>query len=227
MRVVSLLLIVGPWAIPSTAQPPGKSMFVFQNGFWLNLHQFLRGEMYRRGAKETPGLDPASLDVPDRATWQSALDAYTDLAKRNVIFDPMLVRIANALAQVDDVAHLPESLIDPGTTAALNAAAPIYRARLWPARRRDNDAWIASAKQLIGRHETAMASRLAATYFTSGAVASRELATTGNREYVPYGYRYNQYLPSERLALERDWQPYLEGKTSFEQALHDLVRDAR
>jgi hypothetical protein len=30
-----------------------------------------------------------------------------------------------------------------------------------------------------------------------------------------------------RAAFERDWQPYLDGKISFEQALHDVVRDAR
>jgi hypothetical protein len=28
-------------------------------------------------------------------------------------------------------------------------------------------------------------------------------------------------------AFERHWRPYLEGKAPFDQALHDLVRDAR
>jgi len=34
-------------------------------------------------------------------------------------------------------------------------------------------------------------------------------------------------MAADRAALGRDWQPYLEGKVPFEQALHDLVRDAR
>jgi hypothetical protein len=146
---------------------PRQSMFVFQNNFWLNLHQFVRGEAYRHSVKAAPGIDPASLDEADRAVWTAAVDAYTDLAKRNVVFDDTLRRIANALAMVGDVAHLPDSLdaiIGASTTAALNANAPIYRARLWPARQRDNNVWIASAKALIDRHETAMAASLAAAY---------------------------------------------------------------
>ena len=63
--------------------------------------------------------------------------------------------------------------------------------------------------------------------FTSGAIARQELARSGRPEYVPYAYRYNQYTPVERSAFERDWQPYLDRRVSFELALHNLVRDAR
>jgi hypothetical protein len=63
--------------------------------------------------------------------------------------------------------------------------------------------------------------------FTSGAVARRELADTGRPGYEPYVDRYNMLPPAERPAFERDWQPYLDGKASFDLALHDLVRDAR
>ena len=48
-------------------------MFVFQNNFWVNLHQFLRGEIYRRQVNARLGLDPASLSEADRAAWASAL----------------------------------------------------------------------------------------------------------------------------------------------------------
>jgi hypothetical protein len=63
--------------------------------------------------------------------------------------------------------------------------------------------------------------------FTTGAVARRELERTGRAGYLSYGDRYNQIPPPARSAFERDWQPHLDGKISFEQALHDLVRDAR
>jgi hypothetical protein len=294
-------------------------MFVFQNSFWLNLHQFLRGEVYRRNVKAAPGLDPASLHEQDRAVWLGAMDAYSDLAKRDLVFDETLRRIANTLATVGDVAQLPDGLLDASTTAALNRAAPIYGARIWPARARDNTAWIASAKALLDQHETAMAASLAAAYhinwpsepilvdvvgeigpnsavthsappgyaahtqasagsprnrgdaplellfheaahaapvesriramideegarqklqadpdlwhamimFTSGVLTRRELAASGHADYVPYAYRYNQLTPAERSAFERDWQPYLDGKIPMDQALHDLVRDAR
>jgi len=302
---------------------PRQSMFVFHNNFWLNLHQFVRGEAYRRGVKAVPGVDPASLDEADRAVWSAAVDAYADFAKRDVLFDDTLRRIANTLAMVGEAARLPDSAADvigASTAATLNAAAPIYRVHVWPSRQRDNDVWIATAKALLDRHETAIAASLAAIYhitwpsdpmlvdavgeigpnsavtndgpagfaahiqagaasprntvgaplellfheachtlscagriqamisdesarqklqpppnlwhamimYTSGAAARRELAKDGGTEYVPYGYRYNdQYTPAQRSAFESDWQPYLDGKISLDQALHDLVRDSR
>jgi hypothetical protein len=63
--------------------------------------------------------------------------------------------------------------------------------------------------------------------YTSGAIARRELAKTGRPGYEPYVDRYDQLPPAERSAFERDWQPYLVGKVSFQQALRELVRDAR
>jgi hypothetical protein len=294
-------------------------MFVFQNNFWLNLHQFLRGEIYRRRVNAALGLDPASLSEADRAAWASVLDVYTGVSRQDLIFDAEAQQIDNTLAIVGDVARLRDGLLDTSTTAALNAAAPIYRLRLWPARQRDNDAWNAHAKALVDRHETAMASALASVYhitwprepylvdavgeigpnsavthvgpagfaahiqagaaslrntgdaplellfheashgssvegsitamiedecrrqtlavppnlwhlmimYTSGAIAWRELAETGRLGYEPYVDRYDQLPPTERSAFGRDWQPYIDGKAPFRQALHDLVRDAR
>jgi hypothetical protein len=297
-------------------------MFVFQDNFWLNLHQFLRGEVYRRNVKAAPGLDEGLLSGTDLGVWTRSLDAYADLARRDVLFDDLLRRIGNALATAGDVQAIPEGLdrtIGANTRIALNAAAPIYRARVWPARQRENQAWIASARALLAQHETPMASKLARLYgvgwprapilvdvvgevgpnsaithggppgfaahtqasagsrrntgdaplelllheaahaepveahiqrmieeecarqklpapenlwhalimYTSGAVAREELAKSGGRDYIPYADRYHQYTSAEQSALERDWQPYVDGKASREQTLHDLVRDAR
>jgi len=316
--VAIALVLIGVSATASTAQTR-QSLFVFQNNFWVNLHQFLRGEIYRRGASLPLGMDPAALSETDRTAWASAIEVYIDIAKGDLIFDENARRIANTLAMTGEAARLPEGLLDARTTAALNAAAPIYRARLWPDRERDNQAWNASAKALVDRHETAMLAALAKVYgatwprepylvdavgeigpnsavthdgppgfaahiqasagstrntgdaplellfheashvplvggrigtmineecarqklsvppnlwhfmimFTTGVVARRELADTGSPGYATYGDRYNQLPPAVRSAFERDWQPYLDGKISFEPALHDLVRDAR
>jgi len=306
---------------PGLAQP-SQSMFVFQTRFWLNLHQFLSGEAYRRSVKAAPGLDAAALNASDRAIWISAIDPYNDIFNPNLVFDEGHIRMANALAMTDDAARLPESLdaaLGPNIVAALKAAAPIYRARLWPARQRDNDAWIASAKSLMQGHETAMKAALEAALhvtwpperilvdavgetgpnsaithggptgfaahtqaaagsecntgnvplrllfheathmpqvagrigalineetarqklqplpnfwhtlllFTPSEIAQRKLGLTENVDYIRYPYCKLQITTSEQAAFERDWQPYLDGKTSFENALHDLVRDAR
>jgi hypothetical protein len=313
-RLIAALALATICAAPAAAQPQ-KSMFVFQNNFWLNLHQFVRGEGYRRSVKATLGLDPASLSDADRATWTTAVDAYADFAKRDVLFDDGLRSVQDVLAGVHDVTRLPEGLLDASTTRTLNAAAPIYRARVWPDRQRGNDAWIARTKTLMDRHEPAMAARVASVYrlswprdpvlvdavgeigpnsavtysgmagfsahvqagaasprdtadaplelmfhevmharelggrimsmiqeecakqsldappdlwhymimFTAGALAQRELANG----YKTYGERYPGMPPNVRAAFQRDWEPYLDGKVPFEQALHDLVRDAR
>ena len=63
--------------------------------------------------------------------------------------------------------------------------------------------------------------------FTPSEIARHELGQTEKVDYVRYPFCKLQLTPAEQTALERDWQPYLDGKTSFETALHDLVRDAR
>ena len=89
-------------------------MFVYQNNFWANLNEFLRGEVYRRGAKLPPGIDPALLSESDLASWTSAIEVYTD-AKWDRIFDEDARQISNTLAMVGDAtreAHVTIILID-------------------------------------------------------------------------------------------------------------------
>ncbi len=69
----------------------------------------------------------------------------------------------------------------------------------------------------------------AVIFYTTGELARRELGKSGDPQYKPYAYRNGVYTRGwQRLrdALERDWLPYLDSKTSYEQALAALVRDA-
>jgi hypothetical protein len=66
-------------------------------------------------------------------------------------------------------------------------------------------------------------------FYTVGEMTRRELGKGGNAAYKPYAYRYQLYTGGwQRLrdALERDWRPYLDGQTSWDDALAALVRDA-
>jgi hypothetical protein len=63
--------------------------------------------------------------------------------------------------------------------------------------------------------------------FTTGEVARRQLERTGTFGYVPYVYRDNQLPRAVLAAFEQQWRPYLDGNTSFEQALSALVRNTR
>jgi hypothetical protein len=68
----------------------------------------------------------------------------------------------------------------------------------------------------------------AVIFYTTGELVRRELGRVGDAHYMPYAYRFNVYekgmLP-DRAALERDWQPWLDGAVPFEEALRNLVRD--
>lgn len=69
----------------------------------------------------------------------------------------------------------------------------------------------------------------AVQFYTVGAVVKKALAEHGVPEYVPYAYKFGLFdrgtWPKFRPALEHDWQLYLDGKTSLQQAIVGLVRD--
>jgi hypothetical protein len=65
-------------------------------------------------------------------------------------------------------------------------------------------------------------------FYTTGELVRRALGKTGNSHYLPYAYRFSVYekgmLP-DRASLEKNWQPWLDGRVPFEEALRNLVRD--
>ncbi|HET9211639.1 MAG TPA: hypothetical protein VFR03_14630 [Thermoanaerobaculia bacterium] len=65
-------------------------------------------------------------------------------------------------------------------------------------------------------------------FYTSGELVKRELHKEKDPGYKPYAYRFGVYdrgWQPLRAGLEKDWQPYLDGKVSFSQALTRLVAD--
>jgi len=65
-------------------------------------------------------------------------------------------------------------------------------------------------------------------FYTAGELARRALGRSGDAHYLPYADRYKVYSRgwlTLRAAVERNWQPYLNGKTTFEAALEATVRD--
>src|SRR5262245_28560320 len=129
-RLAAALVLLAVWA-PDSITQTNQSMFVFRDNFWLNLHQFLRGEDYRRRAKLPPGIDPATLSEANRMAWSSAMDVYVEIAKGDLVFDENARRIANTLATTGELTRLPDGLLEARTIRALNGAAPIYREKLW------------------------------------------------------------------------------------------------
>jgi hypothetical protein len=65
-------------------------------------------------------------------------------------------------------------------------------------------------------------------FYTSGVELRRLLPAPEQAAFTPYAYRYGVYRGKWRQyqrVLETDWQAYLDGKTSFENAIHSMVAD--
>ncbi|MFL6263580.1 MAG: hypothetical protein ACJ76Y_28125 [Thermoanaerobaculia bacterium] len=319
-RIIAIVL-----AVSSLISLPGhplraaetQAQFRFQDNFWVNLHHFVRAEARRRAFNAPPGMPASALSETEKTAWSLGVDAYADLAKLSLIFDERLVLINNALASQGETATLPEGLIEPGALAALNRAAPVYRAHLWPEHRRANEEWIAATRPLVEQHAPALIRALADAYhvkwsaepilmdvsceggpvgayttggppglaahtviapaqlrdsaaafetvfheaahsvddqimklvdaeaarqgvkphselwhgiifYTTGELVKRELHKEKDASYQPYAYRFGVYdrgWQTIRAGLERDWQPYLDGKVDFPHALAKLVAD--
>jgi hypothetical protein len=159
--VLTVLTVIG---LPGRPLRAAETQFRFQDNFWVNLHHFVRAEARRRAFAAPLVMPMSGLSEAERAAWTSSIDAYADLAKLSLIFDERLVRINNALASQDEAATLPEGLVEPGILAALNRAAPVYRAHLWPEHRRLNEEWITATRPLVEQHAPALIRALAGAY---------------------------------------------------------------
>jgi hypothetical protein len=233
------------------------------------------------------------------------------LANLSLFHRDRLIRINNALALIGPDS-LPADAVEPAIAAALNSAAPLYRAQLWEQHRRANDQWIAAREPLVRRHAPALAKMLSAAYhepwptapilvdlsveagpdgayttadapsgfgghtviapsqysdpdmafeivfheashtmggafanrlskegrvpdlwhvlifYTSGELVRRELGKQNDPNYKTIGDRVYPAAGWQKLhaAAVKDWQPYLDGKTSFDDAVKAVVHDA-
>jgi hypothetical protein len=70
----------------------------------------------------------------------------------------------------------------------------------------------------------------AVLFYTSGVELRRLLPPTEQASFTPYAYANGVYRggdwPKYRVVLEKDWQAYLDGKMSFDAAIHTLATDA-
>jgi len=118
-------------------------VFVFQGNFWVNLHHFPRHESRQRMLGLPRELSLSILRPDEQTTWQAALDAYGDLARRSFVLDETLVQVDNTLTMLSGPT-VSTTAIDPKFVVALNRAAPIYRRHRWSQDHRENQQWIAT-----------------------------------------------------------------------------------
>ncbi|HXU46892.1 MAG TPA: hypothetical protein VN783_15290 [Thermoanaerobaculia bacterium] len=209
---------------PEPPAVPRHPLFAFRAGFWVSLHHHLRGEARRldlvKEGKLEPEPDPASLPPAERSAWEGALAIYArTMATRDLVFDPGMAEIKNALAGVGGAAHLPAAdlpALPPEVRTALELAAPVYRARLWPEHERLARAWIAEMAPLVDRFGPAIAPRVAAanrTYWPAEPIPVEIVPEAG-----PNG-AYTTSPPTRTSISSRD--PGYRGLSGLEMLFHE------
>ncbi len=180
--VCLVLLFLVPLA-PAQDEPPPAPLpvFEFHSGFWLNLHHTLY-RMARSQRAANSAANPAAansgianLSPAEQRVWTAAIVYYSKTyADSDLTVSLEMILIKNQLGDFetceDLVGHKKKSC-DAGLpaklTEVLDAAAPVYRARLWPEHDRANRRWISAVAPLVRRNGLDLAHRLAEIYQTN------------------------------------------------------------
>ncbi len=166
-------------------------VFEFHSGFWMNLHHALYEEARIR--EQRPTERPTSSSLPAKSeekrneasskaqgsvsaeeerAWNEAVDYYVaTLARRDLLFDGEMVDTKNQLAELENCKDLSgrsghgcAALLRPEQVAALEKAAPFYRARWWAEHDGTNRAWIATVSALVRDLGRSLAEQLSTVY---------------------------------------------------------------
>ena len=162
-KVAAAVVVALLAAATAPAQTPAAvPRFDYHSGFWLNLHHVLYHEAGRKDPVPTAGL----TDEQTRA-WTAAVAAYREkFVKRDLLFDQEMIDVKDRLGDLEAAASLRDSGLPADLVAALEQAAPVYRARWWAEHDRANRAWIEHVTKLVERHGAALAADLAVAYAT-------------------------------------------------------------
>lgn len=153
-----------------------SSVFEFHSGFWINLHDFIYHQARisarqpaggsARAAGTSPGVaDTEGLTPEQQRTWAAVLDYYRRTwIEHDLLFDEEMVRIKDRLVETEAAADLKRSELQPELVAALERAAPIYRARWWAEQGRANRLWVEAVTPLVNRFGGTLIGQLTTAY---------------------------------------------------------------
>jgi hypothetical protein len=161
-------------------------VFELHSGFWINLHHTLYHQARLRTAaaqpdKNTKSSGPTLNTAPDakpaltsaeQHIWDDAVAYYVaNYAAKDVLFSSELIQLKDQLGDFEDCDELSgrkRKFCDAGLpanlTQVLEAAAPVYRAHLWPEHDRANRRWIMRVAPLVREQGLGLSERLADIY---------------------------------------------------------------
>src|SRR5215475_9278198 len=166
---------------PQRVEPRVKTdqdIFDFHSGFWMNLHHFLYQQALAqkaaregraiRGAGEVASVE--ALNDEEKRGWATVVEDYQkNWVNRDLLFDDDLTRIKYRLTELENQTALKQSGLPDELIAALEMAAPVYRAHWWKEHDRINRSWIADVAPLIQKHGRILSEKLATAYRESWA----------------------------------------------------------
>ena len=161
-------------SVPITSS---DNLFEFHSGFWINLHHFLfeQAAIATAGPKGTPheaelstdSSMAAGLSKDESKTWSDALLYYREkMLHHDLASDKDMVKIKNTLEDMEGATSVDRSDLDPKLVAALDAAAPVYRAHWWFLHDKTNQAWIAALMPLVDNQGGGLAQQIATAFDT-------------------------------------------------------------
>jgi len=163
-------------------------VFELHSGFWINLHHTLYQEARQRNAtasqdksarssaaapKNTPEVK-LTLTALEQKAWGDAVAYYAaNYAAKDLLFSTELIQLKDQLGDFEDCDELSgrnRKFCDAGLSAKLTqileAAAPVYRAHLWPEHDRANRRWIQRVAPQVREQGVGLSERLADIYQT-------------------------------------------------------------
>jgi hypothetical protein len=164
-------------------------VFELHSGFWINLHHTLYHEARQRkasAAREANGdktSSRANKNVPtikmplagaEQKAWDEAVAYYAaNYADKDLLFTTELIQLKDQLGDFEDCDELSgrkrkfcDAGLPPNLTQVLEAAAPVYRAHLWPEHDQANRRWILQVAPLVREQGVGLSERLADIYQT-------------------------------------------------------------
>ena len=215
-------------------------VFELHSGFWINLHHalYLRSQAARDShpvRQQRGNPDPQSklktmkdsapaLTPAETTAWNNAVAYYAaNYANKDLLFNTDLMLLKNQLEDFedcDDLSGARKKTCDAGlpgnVTPMLDAAAPVYRAHLWPDQDRANRRWIARVAPLVEEQGVGISQRLADVYQTKWPKQKIRVDVTG---YANWAGAYTTLDPLRVTISSTDSRN--QGDEAFEVLFHE------
>jgi len=228
--LVAAVLAGAVLSAPAQTRPVVEvSGLALHSAFWPNLHHVLyatawagrpEGGTPRARAGALPAPLEADMTVEEREAWDAAIAYYDrELASRDLLFGDGMIDMNLALASAGDA---PPDGLAPEHRRVLEAAAPVYRRRWWPAHDRTNRAWIARAADHVRALSPEVPDRLAALYGTPWFTepVRVDVVWVGNRQGAYTSLRPTHITVSSTDSGNQGWSM---AEVLFHESSHALV----